>query len=83
MYMEIEEVKADLETEQIADTVAWLTGLPSRFPTHRSAERLRALFEKIAAASVYDPGETDLDSGQPVSLTIDLGDVRMARMLLR
>lgn len=83
MYMEIEETKLDRETGQIASTVAWLTGLPSRFPAHRSAERLRALFEKIAAASVYDPGETDLDDEQTVRLTIDLGDVRMARRLLR
>lgn len=61
MYIDIERATdADRETEQIRETVDWLTGLPSRFPTHRSAERLRRLFTKI-----------------------DLGDVRMARRLLR
>lgn len=72
-----------INTQEIQNNVDWLTGLPSRFPTHRSIERLRSLFAKIAAASPYDPGETDLDDEQPIRVTVDLGDVRMARRLLR
>jgi hypothetical protein len=45
--------------------------------------RLRSLLEKIAAASSYDPGETDLDDEQPVTAKLTLGDVRLARGLLR
>lgn len=44
---------------------------------------LRALLTKIATAHTYDPGETDLDDKQPVTLAIDLGDVRLARRLLQ
>lgn len=86
MSIEIDPVvdeEAELKTEQIRDSVDWLAGLPSRFPTHRSVERFHTLLKKIAEASTYDPGETDLDDEQPVRLTIDLGDVRMARRLLR
>ncbi len=67
---------------EISNDVEWLNGLPSRFPTHGSVKRLQRLLIKIAAASVYDPGETDLDDEQSVSLRIDLGDVRMARRLI-
>ena len=74
-----------MNTETINDIqndVDWLSGLPSRFPTHGSVIRLRMLLAKLAAASVYDPGESDLDDEQSIKLTVDLGDVRMARRLL-
>lgn len=70
-------------TNDIQPGADWLSGLPSRFPTHGSVLRLRSLFAKIAAASPYDPGETDLDDEQPIRVTVNLGDVRMARRLLR
>lgn len=44
---------------------------------------LRRLLTKIATAHTYDPGETDLDDEQPVTVGIDLGDVRLARRLLQ
>lgn len=44
--------------------------------------QLNPLLRKIAAASTYDPGETDLDDEQPIRLSINLGDVRTARRLL-
>ena len=70
--------------KKISGDVNWLNGLPSRFPTHRSVERLRRLLERIATASTYDPGETDLDDEQSAQrVAVDLGDVRMARRLLR
>lgn len=72
-----------MNTHEIPNDVDWLNGLSSRFPTHGSVQRLRSLFAKIAAASPYDPGETDLDDEQPIRVTVNLGDVRMARRLLR
>lgn len=44
--------------------------------------RLRRLLHKIAVAHNYDPGETDLNDEQPVAVSLDLGDVRLARGLL-
>jgi hypothetical protein len=74
---------ADKQTNEIANDVEWLSGLSSRFPTHKSVQRFRLLLTKIAKASVYDPGETDLDDEQHVSAHLNLGDVRLARRLLR
>lgn len=72
------------EITEIQNDVDWLSGLPSRFPTHKSVQRLRDLLTRIAEASTYDPGETDLDDEQPArAVSINLGDVRMARRLLR
>lgn len=49
----------------------------------RPLPRLRRLLLKVAAASTHDPGESDLDDEQPVrTVTLDLGDVRLARRLL-
>jgi hypothetical protein len=45
-------------------------------------ERLRELARLIAAASDYNPGESDLDDEQPVTCYITLGDVRRARSAL-
>ena len=81
--MQREQRSMDAEVDEIKSDVDWLTGLPARFPTHRSAQRFRDLLTKIANASVYDPGESDLDDEQSISLRISLGDVRMARRLLR
>lgn len=68
----------------IGENVQWISALSSRFPTHRSVQRFKALLQKIAEASAYDPGETDLDDEQPVrAIGFTLGDVRLARRLLR
>lgn len=42
---------------EIQNDVIWLSGLPSRFPTHKSAQRFRDLLERIAASSTYDPAK--------------------------
>ena len=45
---------------------------------------LQGLLQRIASASIYDPGETDLDDEQPVTVRgFTLGDVRLARRLVR
>jgi hypothetical protein len=46
---------------------------------------LNHILQLVAAASVYDPGETDLDDEQSVSSItgLTLGDVRLARRLTR
>jgi len=51
----------------------------------KTVERLNHILQLIAAASIYDPGETDLDDEQPVAAVsgLDLGDVRLARRLTR
>src|SRR6185436_14294378 len=67
-------------TSTIQADVDWINHLGARFPTHRSVEKFKALLQTIAGASVYDPGETE----QPVTVKgLTLGDVRMARRLLR
>lgn len=88
MSIEIDPVvdeEADLKGVQMNtyESSEWMTSFAKRFPTHQSVERFHTLLKKIAEASTYDPGETDLDDEQPVRLMIDLGDVRMARRLLR
>lgn len=40
------------------------------------------ILEKIARASIDDPGKSDLDNEQPVVARINLGDVRYARHML-
>lgn len=71
-------------TDTIATDVEWINHLGARFPTHRSVQKFRALLQQIAEASIYDPGETDLDDEQPVTVRgLTLGDVRMARRLVR
>lgn len=45
--------------------------------------KLDSLLRLIAKASTYDPGETDLDDEQPISLGLTLKEVRLARRLLR
>jgi hypothetical protein len=51
----------------------------------KTLQRLNRILQLVAAASIYDPGETDLDDEQPVSAItgLDLGDVRLARRLTR
>lgn len=61
---------------------ATLTIERQRAPRDLAPHQINPLLRKIAAASVYDPGETDLDDEQPVNLSITLGDVRTARRLL-
>jgi hypothetical protein len=69
---------------QIEDDVEWINRLGVRFPTHGSVKKFRALLQRIAEASTYDPGETDLDDEQPVVVRdLTLGDVRLARRLVR
>lgn len=48
-------------------------------------QRLNRILQLVAAASIHDPGESDLDDEQPVSTItgLDLGDVRLARRLTR
>ena len=73
----------DTASSTIANDVEWINRIGVKFPTHRSVEKFRALLERIAEAHTYDPGETDLDDEQPVTVHVTLGDVRMARRLLR
>lgn len=73
-----------IDTDKVQSDMDWLSGLPSRFAGHRSLTRFRDLLSRVAAASDYDPGETDLDDEQPArTVEVDLGDVRLARRLLR
>jgi hypothetical protein len=72
------------EIDEIATDVEWINRLGVKFPTHGSVKQFRKLLTLIAEASAYDPGETDLDDEQPVTVRgLDLGDVRLARRLLR
>lgn len=69
---------------QIEQDTEWINRLGVRFPTHGSVKKFRALLQRIADASTYDPGETDLDDEQPVTVRgFTLRDVRLARRLLR
>lgn len=51
----------------------------------KTIQRLNRILQLVAAASIYDPGETDLDDEQsvPAIKGLDLGDVRLARRLTR
>lgn len=50
----------------------------------KTIQQLNHILQLIAEASVYDPGETDLDDEQPVTVRgLTLGDIRMARRLVR
>lgn len=49
----------------------------------KSVERLNALLEKIGRAYPDDPGTADLYDEQPVSASLNLGDVRLAWRLTR
>lgn len=49
----------------------------------RHANREESLLRLIAESHIEDPGEWDLDDEQPVSLSITLKEVRLARRLLR
>lgn len=51
--------------------------------TSRQQVMVLRLMEKIAASYSDDPGTSDLYDEQPVSLSITLGDVRLARELVR
>lgn len=44
---------------------------------------MRRLLIKIGDSYINDPGTSDLDDKQPVSVSMDLGDVRLAWRLLR
>ena len=92
-YYELADLAA---TERKYDTANFAALMSMAISLHRLAEgatppatasdidfrHLNPLLRKVATASVYDPGETDLDDEQPVSLTVTLGDVRKARWLL-
>jgi hypothetical protein len=49
----------------------------------KTMQRLNRILQLVAAAYLDDPGTSDLDDEQPVSAIsgLDLGDVRLARML--
>lgn len=51
----------------------------------KTMQRLNHILQLVAAASTYDPGESDLDDEQTVSAVtgLTLGDVRLARRLTR
>lgn len=71
--------------ENVADAEEWVKSLTlTKFQFYSSVVRFRRLLQRIAEASTYDPGEADLDDEQPArSVGVDLGDVRLARRLLR
>jgi hypothetical protein len=72
------------EINEIAADVEWINRLGAKFPTHGSVKQFRKLLTLIAEAHTYDPGETDLDDEQPVTVRgLNLGDIRLARRLLR
>lgn len=48
----------------------------------RREELTRELLMKIATSHIDDPGESDLDNEQPVTVHLTLKEVRRARMLL-
>jgi hypothetical protein len=45
-------------------------------------EQMRTLLGLIAESSIHDPGESDLDDEQPVTVHLTLKEVRFARRLL-
>jgi hypothetical protein len=51
----------------------------------QTIQRLNRILQLVAAAYSDDPGTSDLDDEQPVSMIkgLDLGDVRLARRLTR
>lgn len=49
----------------------------------RHPERLYELLKRVAEGSIQDPGESDLDDEQPVYVELTLGEVRLARQLIR
>jgi hypothetical protein len=51
----------------------------------KTLQRLNRILQLVAAAYSDDPGTSDLDDEQPVSVIkgLDLGDVRLARRLTR
>lgn len=51
--------------------------------TPRQQVHLHQLLVKIAGSYSDDPGTSDLWDSQPISLSINLGDVRLVRQLVR
>jgi hypothetical protein len=51
--------------------------------SERQRERVYKLMTRIADAYPDDPGTSDLYDEQPVTLSINLGDVRLAQQLVR
>ena len=65
------------------DVEAWLNRAVPRMTSIHDSKRLYLLLQKIGASYPNDPGTSDLYDEQPVSVSLNLGDVRLAWRLLR
>lgn len=73
-----------MTSEQFDNEVeAWVNRAVPRMASIHDSKRLYRLLTKIGVAYPNDPGTSDLDDEQPVSASLDLGDVRLAWRLLR
>ena len=76
----------DREDEQAAfesEVEAWVNRAVPRMTSIHDSKRLYLLLQKIGASYPDDPGTSDLYDEQPVSVSLNLGDVRLAWRLLR
>lgn len=69
---------SQIEVEQVNNLVYRFQCLTPGQQVH-----LHQLLVKVAKSYSDDPGTSDLYDEQPVSLSIDLGDVRLVRQLVR